>query len=141
MIADFIKKIQCFNGALLAGLISQQSRGGALLDQNGTMPCSNRADGLCYGIMGMKNGNHHSLIHRLCNMNHTNDRKPRQLFCSKWILRMIHLPIKSVFLGDPIFFTSKNHTCTIFFTFFLDFETFFFPYYCSNINHTLYHPR
>lgn len=46
---------KCFNAALLAGLISQQSRGGALLDQNGTMPCSNRADGLCYGIMGMKN--------------------------------------------------------------------------------------
>ena len=57
---------KCFNAALLAGLISQQSRGGALLDQNGTMPCSNTADGLCYGIMGMKNGMHHSLIHRLC---------------------------------------------------------------------------
>ena len=62
---------KCFNAALLAGLISQQSRGGALLDQNGTMPCSNTADGLCYGIMGMKNGMHHSLIHRQCNMNHS----------------------------------------------------------------------
>ena len=62
---------KCFNAALLAGLISQQSRGGALLDQNGTMPCSNTADGLCYGIMGMKNGMHHSLIHKQCNMNHS----------------------------------------------------------------------
>ena len=52
---------KCFNGALLAGLISQQTRGGALLDQNGQMPCSNIADGNCYGIMGMKNGMHHRL--------------------------------------------------------------------------------
>ena len=56
---------KCFNAALLAGLISQQSRGGASLDQNGAMPCSNTADGQCHGIMGMKSGMRHSLIHSL----------------------------------------------------------------------------
>ena len=65
IIVDFYENFQCFNGALLAGLISHQSRGGASLDQNGAMPCSNTADGQCHGIMGMKSGMRHSLIHSL----------------------------------------------------------------------------
>ena len=72
VIMDSIKLFffQCFNAALLAGLISQQSRGGALLDQNGAMPCSNTADGLCQGIMGMKNGMRHNMIHKLYNIDY-----------------------------------------------------------------------
>ena len=47
-------KAKCFNAALLAGFISRQTRGGKLLDgTNGWIPCNNKANGNCFGIMHM----------------------------------------------------------------------------------------
>jgi len=47
---------KCFNAALLAGFISRQTQGGKLLEgTNGWIPCTNSANGQCYGIMHMNN--------------------------------------------------------------------------------------
>ena len=47
---------KCFNAALLAGFISRQTQGGKLLQgTNGWVPCTNPANGDCFGIMHMNN--------------------------------------------------------------------------------------
>ena len=56
---------KCFNAALLAGFISRQTQGGRILEgTDGWIPCGNRANGNCYGIMHMNNISMRGLYHK-----------------------------------------------------------------------------